>query len=63
MLDVIYSLVAEDTKEAQEARTRLDNHLLALVVSRAPSGRPDRATWGRLPHQQAAMKAAQSAAG
>lgn len=63
MLDVIYSLVLEDTKEGMDARRRLDDHLLAQVVSGRHDGRPDRATWGRLPHQQAAMKAAQSAAG
>lgn len=63
MCDVIYSLVAEDTKEAVEARQRLDQHLLSRVVTSGHDGKPDRATWGRLPHQQAAMKAAQSAAG
>lgn len=63
MFDVIYSLVAEDTKEAQEGRGRLDNHLSALAVRTGSDGKPDRATWGRLPHQQAAMRAAQSAAG
>lgn len=63
MFDVIYTLAAEDTKEASETRSRLDNHLAALAVGTATDGKPDRATWGRLPHQQAAMKAAQSAAG
>jgi hypothetical protein len=63
MLDVIYSLVLEDTKEAVEARQRLDAHLLSKVVSNTHDGKPDRATWGKLPHQQAAMKAAQTAAG
>jgi hypothetical protein len=63
MMDVIYSLVLEDTKEAAEARQRLDAHLLSKVVSNAHDGKPDRATWGKLPHQQAAMKAATTAAG
>jgi hydroxypyruvate isomerase len=63
MLDVVYSLAVQDTKEAREARQRLDDHLLSLVVSNTPAGKPDRATWGRLPHQQAAMKAAQTADG
>jgi hypothetical protein len=63
MLDVIYSLVLEDTKETVEARRRLDQHLLSKVVSSGHDGKPDRATWGRLPHQQAAMRAAQTAAG
>jgi hypothetical protein len=63
MLDVIYSLAVQDTREAHDARRRLDDHLLSLVVGTTPSGKPDRATWGRLPHQQEAMKAAQTAAG
>jgi hypothetical protein len=63
MLDVIYSLVAQETKEGQDARRRLDDHLLSLVVRTGSQGKPERASWGRLPHQQAAMKAAQSAAG
>jgi hypothetical protein len=63
MLDVIYSLAVKETKEDQEARRRLDDHLASLVVSGRHDGRPDRSTWGRLPHQQAAMRAAQTAAG
>lgn len=63
MLDVIYSLVLEETKDNRENRARLDAHLLSLVMGRTPDGKPDRATWGRLPHQQAAMRAAQGAAG
>lgn len=63
MLDVIYSLVLEDSKETIEARRRLDEHLLSKVVSSGHDGKPDRATWGKLPHQQAAMKAATMAAG
>jgi hypothetical protein len=62
MLDTIYSLMAEETKEGIEARRKLDGELSA-VTQRTVTGKPDRATWGRLPHQQAAMKAAQSAAG
>jgi len=62
MLDVIYSLVLEQTKEHAEAVRRLDAHLDA-AGARTVTGKPDRATWGRLPHQQAAMKAAQGAAG
>lgn len=62
MLDVIYSLMMEETKEGVEARKRVDDQLAALVA-RTVTGKPDRATWGRLPHQQAAMKAAQTAAG
>jgi hypothetical protein len=63
MLDVIYSLASEETKELIDARRRLDDHLLSLVVARGGDGKPDRATWGKLPHQQAAMKAATMAAG
>jgi len=62
MLDVIYSLMLEETKEGIEARKRVDDQLAALTA-RTVTGKPDRATWGRLPHQQAAMKAAQTAAG
>lgn len=63
MLSVIYSLVLEDSKEAAEARRKLDEHLLSRVVSSGSDGKPDRASWGKLPHQQAAMRAAQTAAG
>ena len=62
MLDVIYSLAAEETKEGVDARKRLDDQL-ASVTQRTVTGKPDRATWGRLPHQQEAMKAATTAAG
>lgn len=63
MLDVVYSLALEETKEGVEHRSNLDNQLAALAAGRARDGRPDRATWGRLPHQQAAMRAAQAAGG
>lgn len=63
MLDVVYSLAVEDTKEAADVRARVDEHLLSRVVSNTHDGKPDRATWGKLPHQQAAMRAAQTAAG
>lgn len=56
MLDVIYSLAVEDTKEAREARQSLDAQLDNFAAS--PTGRPDRATWGRTPAQQRAMAAA-----
>lgn len=62
MLDVIYSLVLEETKETHEARRRLDDHL-TTVAARNVVGKPDRATWGKLPHQQAAMRAGMTAAG
>lgn len=62
MLDVIYSLLLEETKETRDHRKRLDDEL-AAQAARTVTGTPDRATWGRLPHQQAAMKAAQTAAG
>lgn len=61
MLDVVYSLALEETKDGAEHRAQLDARLAALSVSRGASGKPDRATWGRLPHQQAAMRAAQAA--
>lgn len=62
MLDVIYSLVLEQTEELTDARKRLNDHL-STVAARTVTGAPDRSTWGRLPHQQAAMRAAQDAAG
>lgn len=62
MLDVIYSLAVEDTREASDTRQRLDDRL-AEAAARNVVGKPDRATWGQLPHQQAAMRAAQDAAG
>lgn len=55
MLDVIYSLALEDTKEAADHRAALD---AALDNAANSSGRPDRATWGRTPAQQRAMKSA-----
>lgn len=62
MFDVIYSLALEDTKHAQENRASLDAKLASLAVGRKGNdGKPDRASWGRLPHQQAAMRAAQAA--
>lgn len=55
MLDVIYCLALEDSKEAAERRQALD---AALDNAANRSGKPDRATWGRLPAQQRAMRAA-----
>lgn len=55
---MIYCLLVEDTKEAKEHREKLD----ALLDSHS-GGKPDRATWGRLPHHQRAMRAAEAAAG
>lgn len=54
--DVIYVLVLEDTKEAKEGREKLD-----ALLDRRSVGKPDRDTWGRLPHQQRAMRAASTA--
>ena len=56
--DVIYCLVLEDSKEAKEQREKLDG-----ILDRDSGGKPDRATWGKLPHQQRAMRAADAAAG
>jgi hypothetical protein len=56
MLDVIESLALEDTQEALRAREALNAKLDSLAAS--PTGKPDRATWGRLPAQQRAMRAA-----
>lgn len=58
LFDSIYVLVLEDTKEAKEQREKLDG-----LLDRQAVGTPDRDTWGRLPHQQRAMKAASTAAG
>lgn len=58
LFDVIYALVLEDNREAREAREKLDG-----VLDRESVGTPDRATWGRLPHQQRAMAAAATAGG
>ena len=49
--DLIYCLVLEDTKEARDHREKID----ALLDSQSV-GRPDRATWGKLPAHQRAMK-------
>lgn len=55
-LDVIYALILEDSKETKEAREKLD-----ALLDRQSAGRPDRDTWGRLPHHQRAMAAAPEA--
>jgi hypothetical protein len=59
LLDAVYCLVLEDTKEAKEAREKLDG----ILDTHSEDGKPDRATWGRLPHQQRRMRAAEEAAG
>jgi plasmid stabilization system protein ParE len=59
MLDVIQSLALDDTQEAQRARESLDAKLDALAAH--PLGKPTRETWGRLPAQQRAMRAAMHA--
>ena len=51
---MVYCLVLEESTELQQARNKLD----ALLAEQNP---PDPATWGKLPHQQAAMQAAQNA--
>lgn len=59
LMDLVYCMVLEDTKEAKEAREKLDG----ILTSHTEDGKPDRATWGRLPHQQKRMRAAEEAAG
>jgi hypothetical protein len=70
MLDVIYSLLVEElsigaqnAKDRIRVRSEVDAKLNSLVLGRGADGKPDRATWGRLPHQQAAMRAGMTAAG
>jgi hypothetical protein len=58
LFDSIYALVCEDTKEAKEHREKLDE-----LLDRSTPAVPDRATWGKLPHQQRAMRAATQALG
>lgn len=53
---MVYCLLAEDTKETHEQRERIDDALAARSV-----GKPDRATWGKLPAHQRAMRAAMNA--
>lgn len=53
----MYALAAEDTKEAREHREKMD----AALDAQSLGGRPDRATWGRLPAHQRAMQAAATA--
>lgn len=50
---MVYVLALEDSKDAKESREKLD-----ALLDRVSVGVPDRATWGRLPHQQRAMRAA-----
>jgi hypothetical protein len=58
LFDLVYVLVLEDTKEAREHREKLD-----ALLDQQNAGTPDRATWGKLPHQQRAMRAAAQAGG
>lgn len=57
LLDLIYCLVLEDSKEEQEKRDKLD----ATLDARSYGGRPNRETWGKLPAHQRAMRAAMTA--
>ncbi len=52
---MLYCLVLEDSKEDADRRAELDAKLEGM-------GRPQRETWGKLPHQQAAMRRAEAAA-
>lgn len=58
LFDVIYVLLAEDTKDAKEHREKLDG-----LLDSHSAGKPDRATWGRLPQHQRAMRAGATAGG
>lgn len=51
LFDLVYCLVLEDDKEARERREKLDDTLASQSA-----GRPDRATWGKLPAHQRAMR-------
>jgi hypothetical protein len=55
--------VLEETQEQIERREELDGQLARFVGSTVRGGRPDRATWGRTPAQQRAMRAAIAAGG
>lgn len=52
---MLYCLVLEDDKDRADRRAELDGKLAAQE-------KPRRETWGRLPHQQAAMRRAEEAA-
>jgi hypothetical protein len=43
--------VVEDTKEARDHREKVD-----AALDSQSTGKPDRATWGKLPAHQRAMK-------
>jgi hypothetical protein len=55
LFDVLYCLALEDSKEHADRRAELDGRL-------ASTEKPHRETWGRLPHQQEAMRRAEEAA-
>lgn len=59
MIDVVYCLLLEERKERAEHRAELDRKLDSM--EKGLGGKPDRDTWGKLPHQQAAMRAGMTA--
>lgn len=58
--DLLYCLLLEETKEGVERRQELDEHLSTYSVGAGPI---DRATWGKLPAHQRAMRRAITAGG
>jgi hypothetical protein len=54
MFDVIYCLLLKEDKDRAERREEFD----AKLSSMTSGGVPDRATWGKLPAHQAAMRRA-----
>jgi hypothetical protein len=58
----MYCLMLEETQRKADRRTEVDALLDSYTSSNA-GGAPDRATWGKLPHHQRAMRAATEAGG
>lgn len=56
LFDLIYCLLLEETDRRVERREDVDEQLASFGSS--SGGKPDRATWGRLPQHQRAMRSA-----
>jgi hypothetical protein len=61
--DLIYCLALEDTERHRDRRAELDSQLDRFAFAGTAATKPDRATWGKLPQHQRAMRAAQDAGG
>lgn len=62
LFDLFYCLVLDETRERVDRRQELDSQL-ASAGAGVTGRKPDRATWGKTPAQQRAMRNAMTAGG